>query len=207
MTLSGKKFCCIMVVLMTFLVVLSGCGNDAASLTATVQAVSGKVEIRQTAAAAFKDAAVNDAVKAGGIVKTGEESFANLVINGQVTVEIKSDSMFELEPGKDYVAQNSGMAIYKIEKNKGGFKVKSPQGVTCVLGTRFMVRILDNMTVVGVEEGKVSFTGNNGETRTVEAKQKIIADDKEIRLSPTPFDAAGDSFNYLKIDGKWVPKE
>lgn len=207
MAFSIKKLCCLIAVLMTSLVVFSGCGNDAGILTATVIATSGKVEIRQTATAAYKNAVVNDVVSIGGIVKIGEESFADLDISGQGTVELKSDSMFELEPGKDYVVQNAGMAIYKIEKNKGGFKVKSPQGVTCVLGTRFMVRILDNMTVVGVEEGKVSFTGNNGETRIVEAKQKIIADDKEIRLSPTPFDVVSDSFNYLKIDGKWVPKE
>lgn len=207
MTANQLKVGSLFLVLLVTLVVITGCGSNTTDLSAKVMSVTGKAEIRPTAIASFADAKVNDILPCGGILKTGEESLVNLEITGKGVVDIKSDSMFELESGKDYVVQSAGMAVYKIDKNKEGFKVKSPQGVTCVLGTRFMVRVFDNTTVVGVEEGKVSFTSNKGETRILVAKQKITADNNGFSSEPTAFDMKTDSFNYIKLDGKWVPKQ
>ena len=184
-----------------------GCGSKSSDITARILKATGKVEIKQPTAASFTEAKENDILACGGILKTGDEASAMLEIIDKGVVELKSDALFELEPDKDYVVQKSGMAIYKIEKNKEGFKVKSPQGVTCVLGTKFMVRVLENMTVTGVDEGKVSFTANNGVVKDLIARQKIIADNSGFIGELLDFDLSSDAFNYLQIEGKWVPKE
>ncbi|MBU1108598.1 MAG: FecR family protein [Candidatus Riflebacteria bacterium] len=184
-----------------------GCGNKSSDLTAKIISITGKVELRQPATDKFIEAKQNDMLACGGILKTGDEASAQLEIIGKGIVELKSDTSFELEPGKDYVLQKAGAAIYKIEKNREGFKVKSPQGTTCVLGTRFLVKVLDTMTVVGVEEGSVSFTAGNGEVRTLKAKEKTIVDSNGFVGKTLAFDLSSDAFNYLQIDGKWVPKE
>lgn len=195
--------------LFLFVVAISsgGCGNKSSDLTAKIVSITGKVELRQPLSDKFIEAKQNDILACGGILKTGDEAAAQLEIIGKGIVELKSDASFELESGKDYVLQKTGTAIYKIEKNKDGFKVKSPQGITCVLGTRFMVKILDAMTVVGVEEGSVSFTTANGEVRTLKAKEKTIVDSNGFVVETLAFDLNSDDFNYLQIDGKWVPKE
>jgi hypothetical protein len=202
-----RNFQVLVLVLVITVLAVSGCNNKAAETSAKVISLNGTVEIRQNAGTQFVAAKINDTLGLGGIVKTGEESLANLEIAGKGTVEIKSDGYFELEAGRDYVTQNSGMAIYKIEKTGEGFKIKAPQGIACVLGTTFMVRVIDNMTVVGVETGKVSVTSNNGETRVLEAKQKINVGNSGFSGEVMPFDINTDSFNYIKIDGRWVPKE
>lgn len=201
--LTLRKLCTLFLVIF----LLTGCDNGDSNFSAKVLSVSGKVEIRPNTETAFADAKVNDILASGGLLKTGEASAANLEITGKGTMEIKEDCLFELKANKDYVVQNSGMAIYKIDKNPEGFKVKSPQGITCVLGTRFMVRILDNMTVVGVDQGKVSFTSNKGETRVIEAKKKLTATNDGFSGELEPFDIGSDSFHYQKIDNKWVPKK
>lgn len=184
-----------------------GCGSKSTDLTARVIKVTGNVELRQPSEANFVAAKENDLLACGGILKTGDGAVAELEIIGKGTVEIKSDASFELEPGKDYVVQKAGAAVYKIDKDKDGFKVKSPQGVTCVLGTEFMVRVLEKLSVVGVVEGKVSFTTNKGEEKVLVAKEKLIADSQGFIGGIKLFDLSSDSFNYLKIDGKWVPRE
>lgn len=198
-------FACLFMLIM--LISGIGCGNKSTDLTARIVKVTGNVELRQPSAETFVVAKEDDLLACGGILKTGDGAAATMEIIGKGTVEVKSDASFELESGKDYVVQKAGAAVYKIEKNKGGFKVKSPQGVTCVLGTEFMVRVLEKMSVVGVVEGKVSFTTNKGEEKLLNAQEKVIADAQGFIGEIKPFDFSSDSFNYLKIDGQWVPKE
>lgn len=198
-------FACLFLLITSIYII--GCGGKSTDLTARVTKVTGKVELRQPSTDTFVAAKEDDLLACGGILKTGDGAAAALEIIGKGTVEIKSDASFELEPGKDYVVQKAGAAVYKIDKEKDGFKVKSPQGVTCVLGTEFMVRVLEKMSVVGVIEGKVSFTANKGEEKILAAGEKVIADSQGFIGGVSPFDLSSDSFNYLKIDGQWVPKE
>lgn len=207
MNIGKKVLLTILLLPLLAVAALTGCGGKASDLTGKVQAFSGNVSIKKTSAADFTKAQVGDKIEVGGILKTAEESQASLEIVDKGVVEIKQNSIFELEQGRDYVSQNSGVAVYKIDKNKDGFKVKTPQGITCVLGTKFMIRILDEMTVVGVEEGRVSVTANNGESKILEAKKKVILQKSGFRGEIADFDLSSDSFNYLQIDGKWVPKE
>ncbi|PKL49025.1 MAG: hypothetical protein CVV42_07600 [Candidatus Riflebacteria bacterium HGW-Riflebacteria-2] len=194
-------------IVLVFAVAFVGCSKDGIDVTAKVLSVDGTAEIKNASAQSFVSAKVNDTLDMGGVFKTGEASLASLEIINRGIVEIKPDSIFELEAGKDSIFQKAGVAIYKIDKNKEGFKVKAPHAVTCVLGTRFVVRILDGMTVVGVEEGRVSVTANNGEIREIAAGKKITIENSGFRGAEEEFDVNTDSFNYLQIDGKWVPKE
>lgn len=184
-----------------------GCGSKSPDLTAKILEITGKVELKQQPTGDFVVASKDDLLACGGALRTGDGASAKLEIVGKGTVDLKSDAYFELESGRDYALQKSGAAVYKIEKGKDGFKVKSPQGITCVLGTEFLVRVLEKMCIVGVEEGTVSFTTNGGEVRVMKAKEKVIADSKGFVGDKFGFDLKSDSFNYLQIDGKWVPKE
>ncbi|MGM0599267.1 MAG: FecR domain-containing protein [Candidatus Rifleibacteriota bacterium] len=188
-------------------IIVSGCGNASKEIAAKIIKINGSVEIKHASQNTFVEAREGKILTGGSILKTGDESFATLGIVDKGLVEIKENASFELVAGKDYVVQKAGTGIYKIDKNKEGFKVKSPQGVTCVLGTVYMLKVLEGATVLGVEEGKVSFATNDGEERILKAKEKAVIDSSGFVGEPTVFDLSSDSFNYLKINGKWVPKE
>jgi ferric-dicitrate binding protein FerR (iron transport regulator) len=195
----------VLIYLFLALVTLVGCESDTASdIKATVLALTGKVEVRANSSSSFVVARVNDIFGDGGAIRTAKESLADFAIKGRGMVKLRPDTYFELNSGNSSVSQNTGTAIYEIDKGNDAFKIKSPQCFTCVLGTRFMVQVLDNMTVVGVEEGRVEVIANNGKSKTLEAKQKLSVADSGFIDEPVPFDMFDESFNYIKVNDSWV---
>jgi len=196
-------------VLIGFLLALAmtvGCGNDPASDSrATVLAVTGKVELRANSAASFTTARANDIFGKGGAIRTAEESLADITINRRGIVKLRPDTYFELNIGSGNFAQNTGTAIYEIDKGNDAFRIESPQCTTSVLGTRFMVKIIDNVTVVGVEEGRVEITANDGKSKIVESKHQLSVADSGFINEPVAFDMIDESFNYRKDNDSWVP--
>lgn len=197
------------IALICFFLVLAmtvGCGRDPASDSkATVLSVTGRVEVRASSTTSFTAARASDAFGNGGAIRTAEESLADLSINGRGIVKLRPDTYFELNVGNGNFAQNTGTAIYEIDKGDDVFRIKSPQCTTSVLGTRFMVKIIDNMTVVGVEEGRVEITANDGKSKIIEAKQQLSVADSGFVNEPVSFDMINDSLNYRKVNDSWVP--
>ncbi len=186
---------------------IMGCGKTQTQVSAKILKINGTVEIKRSMEKVFDAAKEKDTLNRGDLLKTGKGSSATLEIMNRGVVEIRADTAFELDPNPDLIQQTEGEAFYKINKTDNSFKIVTPQGITSVLGTRFMVKVLEESTVVGVEEGRVSFTTISGKERILKAKEQAVIDSRGFVGGITLFDLNSDSFNYIKIDGRWVPKE
>jgi len=183
---------------------LPGCENKQ-SMAQFVK-ISGTVEARTTPSAKFAPAVQQSFLPAGGAVRTMPESGADLLLaESKGIIEIKADTYFELPQSGSNVRQESGTIIYRINQDKGSFSIDTPHGLTGVLGTTFEVSVGSDSTTVGVKEGKVSLTNRQGESRIVQAKEKMGIDASGMFSEKTVFDLKSDGFKYIKQNEKWVP--
>ncbi len=190
--------------LLLSVVLLPGCENKQ-SMAQFVK-VSGKVEARTGPSEKFVAAVQQGLLPSGGAVRTMPESSADLLlIASKGVIEIKPDTYFELPTSENDVRQESGTIIYRINQDKGGFSVVTPHGLTGVLGTVFELSVASDSTTVGVQEGKVSLTNRQGESRTVQANEKLVMDASGKFSEKTVFDLKTDSYKYIKQNEKWVP--
>ncbi|EKD83003.1 MAG: hypothetical protein ACD_39C00946G0001 [uncultured bacterium] len=183
---------------------LAGCGSEPAM--AQFVKISGIVEARSKPADKFAPALQQGFLPSGGAVRTMPESSADLLLpENRGIIEVKADTYFELPLSINNIRQESGTIIYRINQDKGGFTIDTPHGLTGVLGTIFELTVNSEATTVGVKEGKVSLTNKQGETRTVEANEKLGISASGIFTDKAPFDLKTDGFKYIKQDEKWVP--
>jgi len=163
-----------------------GCGSQPKEPVAKIKAVSGDVKMRQNMESEYIAAEKGMTVIQGGFVKTGDLSSATIEILNKGTVQIKSDVVFQLTKSSEAdVIQESGIAIYSIGKDGRGFKAKTPQGVSCVLGTVFAIVSNDSAFELWVKEGQVEFTTNLDQKHQVKEGQKLVhtAADGKAELS------------------------
>jgi len=183
---------------------LPGCENKQ-SMAQFVK-ISGTVEARTKPSDKFAPAVQQSFLPDGGAVRTMPESGADLLLaENKGIIEIKADTYFELPLSGSNVKQESGTIIYRINQDKGGFTIDTPHGLTGVLGTTFELTVASDSTTVGVKEGKVSLTNRQGESRTVQANEKMGIDASGIFSEKTVFDLKTDGFKYIKQNEKWVP--
>jgi hypothetical protein len=155
-------------------ITLTGCDNSKKEVIATVVSAQGDVKLRPHKDNEFIEAKTGASIHNSGILKTGDESFATVKLLNKGIINFKSDVTFTFESTSEAdVLQNSGTAIYKIDKNGKGFKAKTPQGVCCVLGTVFSIAVKEEALELRVKEGIVEFTTNSGETNKVMADQML----------------------------------
>ena len=133
-----------------------------------------------------------------------EKAIEYLLVKDRTTVNSR-DIYFALATSENDVRQESGTIIYRINQDKGGFSVVTPHGLTGVLGTVFELSVASDSTTVGVQEGKVSLTNRQGESRTVQANEKLVMDASGKFSEKTVFDLKTDSYKYIKQNEKWVP--
>jgi len=152
----------------------TGCGSQAEPV-AKVVSVNGDVKLCKDKDSDLIVATVDASIFNHGIIRTGEQSSAAVKVMNKGTINFKSDVTFKFENISEAdVAQETGTAIYKIEKNGKGFRAKTPQGVCCVLGTVFSLVVSDESVDVWVKEGVVEFTTNSGEKNKVTEGQKLV---------------------------------
>lgn len=164
-----------MVCLAAFTFACLGCGSQQQETVAKITAVSGDVKMRQNQESEYVAADRGMTINQGGFVKTGDQSSATLEIFNKGTVQIKSDVVFQLTKSSEAdVVQESGVAIYNIGKDGRGFKAKTPQGVSCVLGTFFALVSNDSSFELWVKEGQVEFTTNLGQKHQAKEGQKLV---------------------------------
>ena len=137
--------------------------------------VKGDVKARFSTKKEFSDAVVDTPLAVGGAVKTGKDSGAEISIEGKGQVALRAESFFEVQPNQLVGKQGSGTAIYRFQKQKEQIKIETPQGVTSVLGTTFLLLVASETTTVVVDEGKVAFTNMSGESAEIAAKEKLVA--------------------------------
>ncbi|KAF1079933.1 MAG: hypothetical protein GQF41_3831 [Candidatus Rifleibacterium amylolyticum] len=183
---------------------LPGCENKQAM--AQFVRVSGTVEARPGPSEKFVAVAQLDLLPPGGGVRTMPDSSADIMLaENRGIIEIKPDTYFELPTSNSNVRQNSGTAIYRINHEKGNFTIVTPHALTGVLGTVFELSVASDSTTVGVKEGKVSLTSLKGESRIIEANEKLAIDASGVFSEKTVFDLKTDSHKYIKQNEKWVP--
>jgi hypothetical protein len=183
---------------------LSGCDNTQSM--AQIVRISGSVEARTKASEQFVAAVQHSFLPTGGAIRTKPESGADLLLaEDRGIIAIKSDTYFELPLSGKNARQDSGTIIYRIDKDKGSFSIETPHGLTGVLGTTFELSVSSDTTTVGVKEGKVSLTNHQGETRVVNADQKLAVNASGTFGEITVFDLKTDGFKYIKQNEKWVP--
>ncbi|HAE41097.1 MAG TPA: hypothetical protein DCG57_21055 [Candidatus Riflebacteria bacterium] len=198
------RFPAIISVLLLSMLLMSGCEKQ--QTMAQFVKISGTVEARTKPTDKFVPAAQQSFLPAGGAVRTMSESGADLLLaESKGIIEIKADTYFELPQSGSNVRQESGTIIYRINQDKGGFTIDTPHGVTGVLGTTFEISVGSDSTTVGVKEGKVSLTNRQGESRIVQAKEKLGIDASGMFSEKTVFDLKTDGFKYIKQNEKWVP--
>lgn len=193
----------IFVLILLVMPLLFGCGSQLPK--AQFIKVSGIVEMKQKEAEKFVQVKEKDVLLAGGGVRTLKEATADLIIANRGVLEIRPDSYFELPSSDVDIQQNSGSIIYRINENKNGYKINTPQGLTCVLGTVLLLTVNTDSTIVGVKEGRVSLTNKNGDIRFIEANERLTVNSNGSFSEKTAFDLTTDGFSYQKEDGKWLP--
>ncbi|MEW6708411.1 MAG: FecR domain-containing protein [Candidatus Riflebacteria bacterium] len=203
-----KEKISLMLFCLWFCLFQAGCGGGISNPIAKVVKIEGEVKIKQTKEATFEKARENLEIFPNGAVKTGDSSSAEVEIHKKGSIKIKSDAIFEFSENMESVLQKSGVAIYKIEKDGKGFKAKTPQGVTCVLGTIFGHSVGSDSLELWVKEGSVQFVSTGGKEFLVKEGQKLIlgAENK----NPLPQEAGvgelesffADSNELLNLNGR-----
>ncbi|MFZ2959619.1 MAG: FecR family protein [Candidatus Ozemobacteraceae bacterium] len=164
-----------------------GCGQTDSPI-AHVKLVHGAVQTRFSLKADFSPAKEDDALAVGGAVKTGEDASAQIVFLDKGEAAVKPESYFEVGSGQNLGKQVSGAAVYRVNKQKDSVKVETPQGVTAVLGTVFRLDVSATQTTVIVDEGRVAFTNQAGNTAEVNPGQKLVANAQGALSAPTALD-------------------
>lgn len=191
-------------VLLAGILFFPGCDNK--QPMAQFIRVSGTVEARPGPSEKFVVVVQQDLLPPGGGVRTLPDSSADILLaENRGIIEIKSDTYFELPTSNSNVRQNSGTAIYRINHEKGNFTIVTLHALTGVLGTVFELSVASDSTTVGVKEGKVSLTSRNGESRMVQANEKLIIYASGTFSEKTVFDLKTDSVRYIKQNEKWIP--
>ena len=175
-------------ILIGSVLMISGCGTSTSSV-ASIDRLEGQVE--RKSGNAFVPAKVKDPLISGEAVKTAEKSSASLLFSTGSEVQVNAESYFEIGSDQKIGRQESGTAIYRIEKDKSGVQVETPHGNTTVLGTVFCLQVTGTATTILVEEGKVRFTSKSGTAQQdVGPGQKLVASDTTALGKPESVDLA-----------------
>lgn len=155
-----------------------GCRES--SPVARLQELSGVVQVRRDKSADFQEVREPVPVHEGTEIKTGRDSTAKLVYADGSEISLRPQSFFVVENTRNLGLQTGGNLTYRIKKNPAGVTVKTPMGVTAVLGTEFAMEVTATSTRLFLDEGKIRFSTQTsrqelqpGETMTVNAAGEI----------------------------------
>ena len=141
---------------------------------ATVKSLTGKVEIQESGASEWKTAVQGQKIEPGTIISTGFNS--NAVLNlGSSEIFIKPltrISINELMETGSVVKTDLNLKLGKVtadvkttEGLKNDFTLRTPVSTAAVRGTNFTAGV----NSLQVSQGKVAYSNNAGQTRTVSA--------------------------------------
>ncbi|GAB1352704.1 hypothetical protein MASR1M12_14350 [Erysipelotrichia bacterium] len=99
----------------------------------------------------------------GDAIRTGNDSSAELVFADSSKVLLGSNAWFKVKDDGRIGEHLRGRAVFEIEKQTppDSVEVVVPQGVTLVLGTKFVQDIGETGSFIAVSEGIVEFRANN----------------------------------------------
>ncbi|OGK05825.1 MAG: hypothetical protein A2W80_00655 [Candidatus Riflebacteria bacterium GWC2_50_8] len=106
-----------------------------------------------------------DQLLGGDAIRTGDDASAELAFADGSKVLLGPGAWFKVNDEKQIGEHLRGRAVFEIEKQTGSGSVEilTPQGVTAVLGTKFVQEIGENAGFIAVTEGIVEFRSNRQE--------------------------------------------
>ncbi|MBI3039439.1 FecR domain-containing protein [bacterium] len=177
-----------------FFLIFPGCSSkvNQAKVHGKLVEFFGKVEMKNVSDTSWFVAKKDDTLEIGGMVKTGTGSRATVKFSTGDTLFFAEDSQFEFSGETDLGTQPQGRVQYEIKNNGREVKIYSPQAVTAVLGTIFILDVRKNKSGVALLEGRVVLKSlKTGKFQPLLPKQVILVFESgefsEVgRFSPTP---------------------
>jgi hypothetical protein len=132
---------------------------------ATLIRAENLVEKLRAGATKYVNAMPADQLFAGDAIRTGDGASAELVFADSSKVLLGSGAWFKVIDAGRIGEHLRGRAVYDIEKQTapGSVEVVVPQGITAVLGTKFVQEIGEIRSFIAVSEGVVEFRPDNHE--------------------------------------------
>ena len=85
-----------------------------------------------------RPAAVNDAVRPGTAVRTGEESRTELTFADLTIARLGANTIFSFDPGTRTIDLGGGAVLVRVPKNSGGAKVSTAAVTAAITGTTML---------------------------------------------------------------------
>lgn len=179
--------CLVLLMAVSVLSVMSGCGDAKADAIGKLQAPKGKVQLKSGTSGAWADATDKMAVSVGDTVKTGDNGSVTMVWNSGDAQEFQPGAAFRFDGKVLNGEQSGGTVVYRATKKSEEVKVTTPHAVTGILGTTFAETVSATATEIVLAEGKLSIRNRktNQET-TLEAGQRLVIDDSGKPSPPAP---------------------
>jgi len=144
-----------------------------------VQSVEGGAEARRDGGDNWFPVRIGQALEPGSEIRTERESRVAL-ISGREVLDVAPDSRVELPPVMKVppmrVIQWFGDVMYEVGKRPSrGFEVDTPHLAVVVKGTKFMVQVDDDGSVVDVSEGIVTVAAEGNRDHLVDVAAGVAA--------------------------------
>ncbi|MEA2082301.1 MAG: FecR family protein [Elusimicrobiota bacterium] len=154
-----------------------------ASPLAVISKADGKVVVMAPAGGKWKKVRTGDFLFEGDRIKTSRKSRAVINFISGIEIEVNENTEFtikvsERKGGKrEEMDMILGEILSKVRKG-ADYRVRTPQAVTAVRGTKFGVRATGNITEVYVFEGLVDVFNSYGKIRCKEGEKTTIGSGK-----------------------------
>lgn len=162
----------------------------------TIITAKGNIQEYNKQAHSWEKVKSGETVEEGDVIKTAQNSFADIELKGVYKLRIKPDAKVSInkavrnrEKGITQYEIKKGNMLVKIEKKMkdSKFQVKTPTGIVQAKGTAFMVNqdVKDKKTLLSVAEGTV-LAKVDSRKQLVNKDKKILLTSSGIAKGPTP---------------------
>jgi len=153
----------------------STCGVRAATINASVFAVSGNAQFAGPGSSNFAPLKKGQVLAVGSTVRTGDNGIAVLVTTPGSAIQVGNDSVLKINElafkksgstisqREAHLQLTSGVVSALIDPSTPkvtDFQVATPEGAAAARGTFFAVLVYHGKTYVGCKEGKVGAVAN-----------------------------------------------
>ncbi|PKL16419.1 MAG: hypothetical protein CVV49_16375 [Spirochaetae bacterium HGW-Spirochaetae-5] len=183
MKFNMKKVYAVMMLMMLVSVLSVSCGKGK-SASAFISFYSGTATI-QTANAQPRPVAVQDMVKDGDVIETGDKSSVIVQVGDELLVRFEANTKVVVtsitDIAKREINLEKGKVLSSVAKLKKGseYSVKTPTAVASVRGTEFLTDFDNGKTIVAVGKGSVSVVKTETkEEKLVDLGNSVVVTEK-----------------------------
>jgi hypothetical protein len=157
-------------------------GSNAQSLTATLNEISGSVEVKQTSESAFASAADGLVLQTGGELRTGDDGRARLDLSDGTLLRVGPSSAFALQAlDSDADGTKTSLRLDQgqiwIILNSGALQVETSSGVASVRGSYLSVlKQPDGAVKITCLEGDCGLENGAGDVNLVAGQSAFVSD-------------------------------